>query len=377
MKKWIALAGAALAIHTAPAAAQSGRTQSGGSGDLAWTATSTVVGQTSTATISSNGNPIYTASQPLKSGVAALIMTYASGSSFICSGSLMANRQSILTAGHCATDPNGARPVSTTAFFYGGNDPDTVVTSSPLATAVSVADIYVNPLYTGQVIDQNDVAVYRLAGLAPSFATAYGLYTGGDLTGLNYTVDGYGQRSDTGGSVGANLGTGRLREGDNRFDLRLGDAAFGGFFNGFFGTADTRFTYLSDFDNGTTANDSSCALGGAFGTAQFCDVGRGAREAGTAGGDSGGPQFVNGQIASVTSFGLVFNNRNLGTDCLAGLQSSCGEFAGFAPVAQNLGFIQQAASVPEPSAWVMMTLGFGLFGGIARRVRRAKTLATA
>ena len=98
-----------------------------------------------------------------------------------------------------------------------------------------------------------------------TFASAFQLYTGTDLTSQSFNITGYGRRSDTGGSVSSNLGTGRLRQGDNRYDFRLGDADFGGFFNGFFDdpslpTAQVAYSYLSDFDNGTAARDASGIL---------------------------------------------------------------------------------------------------------------------
>lgn len=356
------------------AQADPGRVMSGTSNGLSWMAQSTIVGQKSTATVASGGNPAYVA-DPSKTGVVALIMNYATGS-FICSGSLLSDRVSILTAGHCVSDGSANRPLSTTAYFYTGSNPDTVVFSSPFSQPVSILDYFVNPLYTGQVIDQNDIAVLRIGANAPAYAKGYDLYTSADLTAKNFTIDGYGQRSDSGGSVGANLGTGRLREGENRYDFSFGDPQFGGFFtnkdaNGenFFGTADISSSYISDFDNGTTTNDASCALGGAFGlsSSQFCNVGLGLREVSSAGGDSGGPQFIDGKIASVTSYGLVFGNRNLGADYVAGLQSSWGEFNGFAPVATSLDFIRFAQAVPEPATWLTMILGFGMIGGILRR----------
>lgn len=372
-----------MSMVASTAQADPGRIMSGGSNGLTWTAQSTIVGQKSTATVASGGSPAYVA-DPSKTGVVALIMNYATGS-FICSGSLLSDRVSILTAGHCVSDGSSKRPLSTTAYFYNGTNPDTVVTSSPFSTPVSVLDYYVNPLYTGQVVDQNDIAVLRIPGLAPDYAKGYELYAPADLTGKNYTIDGYGQRSDSGGSVGANLGTGRLREGENRYDFRFGDPQFGGYFtdkdaNGenFFGTADIANSFISDFDNGTTTNDASCALGGAFQltSSQFCNVGVGLREVSSAGGDSGGPQFIDGKIASVTSFGLVFGGRNLGADYVPGLQSSWGEFNGFAPVASSLDFIRFAQAVPEPSTWLTMIMGFGLIGGILRREpRRAGALA--
>jgi hypothetical protein len=234
----------------------------------------------------------------------------------------------------------------------------------------------VNPLYTGQVIDQNDIAIVKLSQAAPTWAQAYDIDYSGGLEGKNFTFDGYGRRSDTGGAVGANLGTGRLREGDNRYDFRLGDSDFGGLFTDptFFGTAAKDFSYISDFDNGLTANDASCVLAvEGFGIApsgKYCNLGRGPREASTAGGDSGGPQFgADGRLLSITSYGLTFG-KDFG-DIDNSLNDTFGEFNGFVPLFLHRSFIQ--AAVPEPETWAMMIMGFG-FAGLAMRARNRKVV---
>ncbi|MBS0361435.1 MAG: trypsin-like serine protease, partial [Proteobacteria bacterium] len=354
MKPFLMAAAAAALVPMAASAATS----------LTYQAAPDIVGQTSTATIASGGNPIYAATAPQYSGVVALIMNEGAAGNFICSGALLPDRRSILTAGHCVSHGAGtANPISTTAYFYNGGNPDQVVPLSAAATAVAVSKYIVNPLYTGQVIDENDIAVVQLAQAAPAFAQSYGLYAGNPV-GQDYNVAGYGMRSDVGGSVGADLGTGRLRQGDNRYDFTLGDPAFGGFFDpsgGFFGSADNSHVLLADFDNGLSANDASCLLLTAgFGEApnsQFCNTGLGDLEVSTAPGDSGGPQFINGQIASVTSFGLTFGT-DFG-DIDGNLNDTFGEFNGFTPVGTHLDFINDAM-VPEPAAWALMLLGFGV-----------------
>ncbi len=352
--------------------------QTGGLNGLTYQAQSRIVGVGSTGTAAAGGNPIYNATDARYSGVVALIINRESGS-FICSGSLLPDRRSILTAAHCVSDGAGtANPLSATAFFNNGTDADAVLNASPLSTGVSVSNFFVNPGYTGNVIDQNDVAVLRLSELAPAFAQAYDILTGDDLVGDVFNVAGVGGRSTVGGNVGVNAGTGRRRQGDNRFDFAFGDAGFGGFFTDVDGdganfftpvggpTAAVDFSFISDFDNGLAANDASCLLGGAFGltSSQFCDLGLGLREVSVAGGDSGGPQFINGRIASVTSYGLSFGG-GFG-DLVPGLQSSFGELNGFVPTFLHAGFIR-ASLVPEPSTWAMMILGFGLVGSAARR----------
>jgi hypothetical protein len=360
------------------------RIQTGSANGLTFTAASRIVGTGSTATGAGGGNPIFFPNRPSQNGVVALIIDQGAAGSFICSGSLLPDRRSIVTAAHCVSGGAGTpNPVGATAFFYGGSNPDHILTNTAPggSTAIAVSNFFVNPNYTGQVIDQNDIAVLRLADFAPTFATSYGIATTADLEGQVYNIAGVGGRSSVGGDLGVDLGTGRLRQGLNRYDFRLGDAGFGGFFTdidpatgrNFFGTASIGQSILADFDNGLSANDASCLLGGAFGltSSQFCNLGLGLREASSAGGDSGGPQFVNGRIASLTSYGLTFG-ANFG-DIRAGLQSSFGEFNGFVPTSIHSAFIGRSAfgAIPEPATWAMLIMGFGFVGSAARR-RRAR-----
>ena len=361
----------------APSAVLAGGVISGSSHGFTWSASSTIVGQTSTATLAGGGNPIYFAN-PSYNGVVSLIMNEGAAGTFICSGTLLSDRRSILTAGHCVSHGAGtANPISTTAYFSSGANPDSVTYLDPASTGVSVSQYFVNPDYTGEVIDQNDIAVLRLSQAAPDWAISYGLYTGGDLTGTDFNIAGYGARSDVGGAIGADLGPGRLRQGDNRYDFRLGDPDFGGFFTpGFFGEgAGTQIDYssLSDFDNGSPGNDASCLLATlGFGLApsgKYCNLGRGLLEVGDAGGDSGGPEFVNGMIASVTSYGLTFGTDFGDVD--GSLNSSWGEFNGFVPTYLHTDFIKSSMfAVPESVTWAQFIVGFGLVGGIARSSRR-------
>lgn len=381
--KYAALAATVLV----PAAAAAGPNQvSGSSNGLTWTAASRIVGQTSTATVVGGGNPIYLAPNSAGySGTVGLLMRYNDGSGFVCSGTLTRGN-SIVTAAHCvsggaATDVNGraAGLVSTTAFFYdqaASLVDNPIYNGGPGITQIEVSRYYVNSNYTGEVIDQNDIAILRLGSAAPEFAQVYGIYNGGDLTGQGFNLTGFGARSDTGGTVGNNLGTGRRRQGDNIYDYAWGNDAFGGFFtdrdaNGenFFGTADVEFSYVSDFDRvGTNANNAACRIASAVGAANaaFCTGAVGALEAAVAGGDSGGANFINGQLAGVNSYGLTFG-MTFG-DIDGALNNSFGEFSGYVPTFIHTDFINGA--VPEPSTWAMLILGFGVAGATMRRKNR-------
>ena len=377
-----------------PVAAQA-TTISGAHNGLSWTASNYVIGQTSTATIAGGGDPIYLGTDPKYRSTVGLLLNYGADGNFVCSGSLNASRNSIITAGHCV-NIFGRKPDKVTAYFYdptanpGAPEIPVYTPGAPNVTTVDISKVFLNPNYTGNVIDQNDIAVLRLAKTPPKYARGYELYTGGDLTGLDYNVAGYGRRSDTGGSVGANLGTGRLRQGDNRYDFRLGDADFGGIFDsGFFGEpagAQTDYSFIADFDNGLAANDASCGLAtgpnnfltaptGPYGfnlpaSPKYCNTGRGATEVSTAGGDSGGPQFIDGKLASVTSYGLTFGTAVIPGDIDNFLNNTFGEFNGFVPIYIHQSFI--ANSVPEGSTWAMLAIGLGFVTVARRRPRSAR-----
>lgn len=393
MNRIALLAVAAVAPLALATAAQAQiKTSSGSRDGLTWSAHNTIIGATSTGGATGGGNPIFYANQPKYNGVVTLIMQYDDGSAFICTGSLISGN-SIATAGHCVSDGYGTKgPARVRAYFSDSLDPDlrrfdpaNNFDAVPGAVAIDVSRVYVNPGYTGEVIDQNDIAILRLETAAPDYAKVYDLYTSG-LKGEQFNVVGNGRRSDGGGTVGANQGTGRLRQGENIYDYAWGDSAFGGFFTdivdgeNFFGTAEVQYSYISDFDSGLQSNNAACLIAAAVGAPGVgCNLGVGALEVGIAGGDSGGPGFVDGKLASINSYGLTFGasfgdpyfgfnpdgSRNY-------LNSSFGEFSGYVPIYLHESWI--GGVVPEPATWAMMIAGFGLVGGALRR-RRAELTA--
>ena len=370
---------------------------SGSKNGMSWSAVSRVIGQTATSDVLApsntigGGNPIYKPSAN-KSGTVALIMEYSNGDRFICSGSVMADGRSIATAAHCVSDGAGtANPVKTTVHFYNGN-PDERTVNPGASETRSVTAYFVHPEYTGEVIDQNDIAILRINKEAPASAQRYDLFTTNDLTGTQFNVAGYGTRSTTGGNNGNTppfgARTGYLREGDNIYDYAWGDSRFQDFFTtrdttgqfagqNFFGFAEVEFSFISDFDNGLQAQDQSRRIANAIGLGPIgntlfpINFGVGAREVGIAGGDSGGPGFVDGKLATINSYGLTFGT-NFG-DFGGGLNSGWGEFSGYVPVFIHTDFIATTA-VPEPASWAMLIMGFGLTGATMRR-RRGVTAA--
>ena len=334
-----------------------------------WQFQSDIVGQNSTATVAGGGNPLYIPSQSAYRSTVGILMNYGAGGQFVCSGTLI-NATSVVTAAHCVSDGSGARPLSTTVFFNSTNS-DLAVYGQPSGVDTrAVGYIAVNPLYSGQVVDQNDIAILRLSQAAPGYVTPAALSSLSDLTGFEHIVAGYGSRSLSGGTNGTlsgfGLGVGRLRYAGNRFDFRFGDADFAGYFDNAFGGADTNHVWISDFDNGTAFRDNSCNIGTfegltnpVFSSAKYCNRGIGAFEGIGAGGDSGGSYFVNGKLAAVHSFALWYRSDESA--------NRFGQFKGAVPIYFHRDFI--AGAIPEPASWAMLIAGFGLTGGTMRRRR--------
>lgn len=284
------------------------------------------------------------------SGIAGLLITTASGTS-ICTGSLI-NGFQLVTAAHCVADENGnPNALGIQSVFFpdaGGQYVDTA------------ASFVIHPDYTGSAFDEHDIAVINLGIEAPADLDRYGLYYG-DATGSAFEFVGFGRRGQ--GETGNTIAAGTAIRGFNEFDA-LGIELFP-----YLGITTADSMYLFDFDNGLPEND---AFGYWLGASYF-GLGLGDLESMTAGGDSGGPSFVNGQIASVTSFGFTLSftdpdtNEVITADFLDGLQSSFGEFGGNTSIAANRGWLE-SVMVPEPSTFIL--LGAGLLAlGILRRRR--------
>lgn len=289
------------------------------------------------------------------SGIAGLVIDRPEGQS-ICTGSLI-NSFQLITAAHCLADTSGNIVASSlqSVFFPegGGTYVDTA------------ASFLLHPDYSGAVFDDHDIAIINLGTEAPAGLDRYGLYFDNAL-GSGFEVVGFGRRGQ--GDTGSTIDAGLRRRGFNVFEaLGIDLLPFLGI-----NTADN--IYLFDFDNGLQAND---ALGYWLGE-QYAGLGLlYDLESNTAPGDSGGPSFVGGQIAAVTSFGLTFSASDpetgeiFSSDILAGLNSSFGEFAGSTSILENRPWLDTVV-IPEPSAFILMGTGILAIGWLRRRHPRTR-----
>ena len=306
-------------------------------------------------------------------GVGSLFVTYEStattGLGSICTGALVSSG-AVLTAGHCLANEvvNGKldKVTGVTFFLPSLGERTAANTFTAIAGSWKVHEDYNND----DIGAGNDIALFSLSREATGH-DVYGIYDGNPLRDFT--------RVGT-GTIGGPQGTGtggvatdyKQREGRNTYEF-YGDDVFGDV---------NHNILLSDFDDGTTTHD---AFGRGMGKRQTGIDG----ESNSSPGDSGGPIFIDGKIAGITSFGVtgaVFGGGcgQVGSiDPYANAQGRCtnssiGEISGDTWVKPYTGFINTylASAVPEPSSWVMMLSGFGMMGiGLRRRSRRATVTA--
>ncbi|MCC3531535.1 MAG: trypsin-like serine protease [Microcoleus sp. PH2017_22_RUC_O_B] len=235
-----------------------------------------------------------------------------------CTGSVLTGGLYVITAAHCLNEGGVKIPAGTavTATF---KVPSGQVT-------IPVSNYYIHPGWTGYESEVgNDIAILKLKRIAPPSVEQYEINRNKNEVGQLFTKVGYGYigLGNKGQNENSNSEAKRYA-GQNRYD-GLGDI--------FKSSTESDMSELVlgsqlifDFDDGTAEHDS---LGRHF--PKLADRGLGKNEIATASGDSGGPSFVDGKIAGISSWGYSdrgFFKTNIGDIDKIDDNGSFGEISG-------------------------------------------------
>ena len=315
--------------------------------------------------------PRYNAGTQRYAGVVRIFMKDAAGTYGSCSGSLLWDRQTILTAAHCVSKTDGtARATQVDVRFRGATN----LSTSDVVLANSASTISIMPGYSGSVIENRDIAVIRLNQAPPTFAESYSLF-GGNPLNSQANFSGWGSVGDgtTGDQYGFG-GAGRRLQGQNQWNAYANNAA------GLFSGGVNQGILVYDFDNGSYNRNRLCSIFGLLqgSTNPLCETGYGLDEVALGRGDSGGPGFLfnpssgKWEIAGVASWVTGGYATNTETGNCAFL-SCFGALGGHTSVGRTEAsdFIN-ASVVPEPGTWALMLAGLA---GVAVASRRRRNVA--
>jgi hypothetical protein len=255
------------------------------------------------------------------------------GANSLGTGALLYTGTDILTAAHCVTGGTGkqARPDGVTVQFD--------MPSGPVVIPVPASDIFIHPSFTGNFLDGYDIAVIHLPVVPPFAAQRYQLYQtppGFDPNsspmqelGQEFELVGYGLTGT--GTTGAQLDTqGSKRAGANTVESAMSSTLEPGW------TGPDLSAWAYDFDATPDATDNPAVSDG---------------EAMNAEGDSGGPNFINGQLAGLTDAGGDGKFASLADPTRIGLVTRVAYFEDWvhSKVQQEAGLKQQM--VLDMSQW--------------------------
>ena len=252
---------------------------------------------------------------------------------FFGTGALLYDGRAILTAAHLFANSAAGNAGSASVYF------ETAAGNQTL----SVSHITVLSSYD-TVQTNNDLALVWLTSSAPLTANRYGLYRSSDEIGQSLIMVGYGLPGT------GNTGTQALPSGNplrlkasNQFDadaVALKSAL--GSVMAWTPTAGTQL--VADFDNGSASQDALGTLINRHGT------GLGQSEGLITPGDSGGPAFLNDQIAGVASYTASLSQGNVHPDIDNVSNRSFGELGFWQRVSYYQQWVDQSLRANYPNA---------------------------
>ncbi len=289
--------------------------------------------------------------------------------SYVCSGTLLAGGQYVLTAAHCADDFN----VMEISFGVYGN---------VAKETRSASTAYVHSGWNGSLGTGADIAVIKLDAPVVGIQ-GFNLSTSNDV-GKSMLITGYGSTTTGDSTTRSNWGD----WGWGHWGYNVADVSVQTFDTAVYGPNNWEYfgeEYLFDFDNGLPGNNALGMLAELTGNVWSSDTGR-ANEALIAGGDSGGADFVwngsewlisgvhsYGYFSFCTSFGITPNcDVSTGANGAGGNwgnTTSYGDVSGSTAVYSHAAWVSQVTAVPEPSTYAMLLAGLISVGAIARRRR--------
>ena len=249
---------------------------------------------------------------------------------FFGTGALLYDGRTILTAAHLV-----ANRTTDSANVYFETAAGSHTLSASRFTVLSSYDA---------VQTNNDLALVWLTGSAPLTANRYSLYRGSDEIGQTQIMVGYGLpgTGDTGTQALPSGNPLRLKA-SNQFDADA--AALKRALGSVMAWTPTVGTQLvADFDNGSARQD---ALGGLMNRP---GTGLGQSEGMIAPGDSGGPAFINGQIAGVASYTASLSRGNVHPDIDSASNRSFGELGFWQRVSYYQQWVDQSLRANYPNA---------------------------
>ncbi|WP_293360406.1 MULTISPECIES: trypsin-like serine protease [unclassified Microcoleus] len=248
-----------------------------------------------------------------------------------CTGSLLTGGLYVLTAAHCLNE-GGVKVPAETAI-------KAIFKLRSGEVSIPVSNYYIHPGWTGYESEVgNDIAILKLKKAAPSSIEQYEINRNKNELGKIFTKVGYGYIGvGTKGQDENSNSEAKRYSGQNRYDALidvLKDATESDMSELVLGSQ-----LIFDFDDGSAEHD---ALGRHF--PKLRDRGLGKNEIATASGDSGGPSFVDGKIAGISSWGYSdrgFFKTNIGDIDKIDDNGSFGEISGDTRVSFYAGWIDR------------------------------------